>query len=165
VERAHDAKMLASGTIVGGGYRVLRVLAEGGMGTVYEVEQIATGARRALKVMHGEFARNADLRARFVREARLGTEIPSDHVAQVIDAGDDEPTRSLYIVMELLDGATLSQELRRRGAFAWPDVLEIVRRIHQAEVDRIEIGRRIEAHGVREQLGEPFQPQGPRHST
>jgi len=132
VERAHDAKTLSSGTIVGGGYRVLRVLAAGGMGTVYEVEQIATGGRRALKVMHGEFARDPDLRARFVREARLGTEIPSDHVAQVIDAGDDEPTRSLYIVMELLDGATLSQELRRRGAFAWPDVLEIVRQVVHA---------------------------------
>jgi phosphate transport system substrate-binding protein len=132
VERAHDAKTLSSGTVVGGGYRVLRVLAEGGMGTVYEVEQIATGARRALKVMHGEFARNPDLRTRFVREARVATEIPSDHVAQVIDAGDDETTRALYIVMELLDGATLSQELRRRGAFAWPDVLEIVRQVVHA---------------------------------
>jgi phosphate transport system substrate-binding protein len=132
MERAHDAKTLSSGTIVGGGYRVLRVLAEGGMGTVYEVEQIATGARRALKVMHGQFARDPDLRTRFVREARVATEIPSDHVAQVIDAGDDEPTRSLYIVMELLDGATLSQELRRRGAFAWPDVLEIVRQVVHA---------------------------------
>ncbi|HTQ41586.1 MAG TPA: substrate-binding domain-containing protein [Polyangiaceae bacterium] len=132
MERAHDAKTLSAGTIVGGGYRVLRVLAEGGMGTVYEVEQIATGARRALKVMHGQFARDPDLRTRFVREARLGTEIPSDHVAQIIDAGDDEPTRALYIVMELLDGATLSQELRRRGAFAWADVLEIVRQVVHA---------------------------------
>ena len=132
MERAHDANTLSAGTIVGGGFRVLRVLAEGGMGTVYEVEQIATRARRALKVMRGEFARDPDLRTRFVREARVGTEIPSDHVAQIIDAGDDEATGSLYIVMELLDGATLSQELRRRGAFAWSDVLEIVRQVVHA---------------------------------
>jgi phosphate transport system substrate-binding protein len=129
VEGTHDAKTLAPGTVVGAGYRVLRPLAQGGMGTVYEVEQVATGARRALKVMHGEFASDPGLRARFVREARLAAEIASDHVAQVLDAGDDQATGSLYIVMELLDGATLSRELRRRGAFAWADVLEIVRQI------------------------------------
>jgi phosphate transport system substrate-binding protein len=132
VEGTHDAKKLAPGIVVGAGYRIVRPLAEGGMGTVYEVEQVATGARRALKVMHGEFAHDAGLRARFVREARMATEIASDHVAQVLDAGDDEPTGSLYIVMELLDGATLSRELRRRGAFAWSDVLEIVRQIAHA---------------------------------
>jgi phosphate transport system substrate-binding protein len=132
VERTHDAKTLAPGTVIGAGYRILRPLAEGGMGTVYEVEQVATGAHRALKVMHGEFARDPGLRARFVREARLAAEIASEHVAQVIDAGDDEPTGSLFIVMELLDGATLSRELRRRGAFAWLDVLEIVRQIAHA---------------------------------
>jgi phosphate transport system substrate-binding protein len=132
VESTHDATTLPSETVIGGGYRVLRPLAEGGMGTVYEVEQVATGARRALKVMHGQFARDHELRARFVREARLAAEIASDHVAQVLDAGDDAATGSLYIVMELLDGATLSRELRRRGAFAWPDVLEIVRQIVHA---------------------------------
>jgi phosphate transport system substrate-binding protein len=129
VERAHDKSSLRPGVIIGGGYRVLRELAEGGMGTVYEVQQIATGARRALKVMQGQVAKDPALRARFVREARLAAEIESEHVAQVIDAGDDEPTGSLYIVMELLEGATLSSELRRRGPFAWPDVVEIVRQI------------------------------------
>jgi phosphate transport system substrate-binding protein len=131
VESSYDAA-LPSGTVIGGGYRVLRQLAEGGMGTVYEVEQVATGARRALKVMHGQFARDPVLRGRFVREARLAAEIASDHVAQVLDAGDDAGTGSLYIVMELLEGATLSHELRRRGAFAWADVLEIVRQIAHA---------------------------------
>ncbi len=129
MERAHDRSPLRPGVIIGGGYRVVRELAEGGMGTVYEVQQIATGARRALKVMHGQVARDPALRARFVREARLAAEIPSEHVAQVIDAGDDDLTGSLYIVMELLEGATLSSELRRRGAFAWPDSVEIMRQI------------------------------------
>jgi phosphate transport system substrate-binding protein len=129
VETPPDKVALAPGVIVGSGYRVVRTLAEGGMGTVYEVQQVATGARRALKVMQGQFARDPALRARFVREARLTAEIASDHIAQVIDAGDDEPTGSLYIVMELLEGATLSSELRRRGAFAWDDVVEIVRQM------------------------------------
>lgn len=67
---------LAAGVVIGGGYRILRPLAEGGMGTVYEAEQTATGAKRALKIMHGHFARDESLRARFVREARLA-ELPA----------------------------------------------------------------------------------------
>jgi serine/threonine protein kinase len=122
---------LQPGTVVGG-YRVVGALAEGGMGTVYEVEQIATGARRALKVLHGRFANNEDLRQRFVREARLTAVIPSDHVAQVLDAGHDPATGTLYIVMELLEGSTLSREIRRRDAFAWTDAVEIVRQIAHA---------------------------------
>jgi phosphate transport system substrate-binding protein len=118
--------------VIGGGYRVVRPLAEGGMGTVYEAEQIATGARRALKVMHGQFARDDGLRARFVREARLAASIPSEHVAQVLDAGQDDATGALYIVLELLEGTTLSRELKRRGAFAWSDVLEIMRQLTHA---------------------------------
>jgi phosphate transport system substrate-binding protein len=123
---------LDAGMLVGGAYRVVRPLAEGGMGAVYEVEQVATGARRALKVMHGHFAFDVDLRARFVREARLAASIPSDHVALVLDAGQDDATGALFIVMELLDGTTLSHELRRAGAFPWTAALSILGQIAHA---------------------------------
>src|SRR5580692_9501008 len=105
---------LRVGTMIAAAYRVVRPVAEGGMGVIYEVEQVATGSRRALKVMHLQFAGDDGLRARFVREARLTAAIPSDHVATVVDAGLDPATGALFIVMELLDGSTLSQELRRR---------------------------------------------------
>ncbi|MGD0528393.1 MAG: serine/threonine-protein kinase, partial [Polyangiaceae bacterium] len=126
------AAVLPPGTVIGGAYRIVRPLAEGGMGTVYEVDQLATRARRALKVMHGHFAHDEALRTRFIREAHLAASIPSDHVAQVLDAGHDEATGTLYIVMELLQGTTLSREMRRRGAFAWPDALEVMRQIAHA---------------------------------
>jgi phosphate transport system substrate-binding protein len=112
-----DARALATGTLIGGAYRVVRPVAEGGMGAIYEVEQIATGARRALKVMHGHFALDPAFRARFAREARVTASIPSDHVALVLDAGQDAATGALFIVMELLNGTTLSHELRRGGPF------------------------------------------------
>jgi phosphate transport system substrate-binding protein len=102
------------------------------MGTVFEVEQIVTGARRALKVMHAKYASDQVHRARFVAEARLAAVIPSDHVAQVLDAGHDQTTRRLYIVMELLSGVTLSSELRRTGVLAWHDVVEIMRQLAHA---------------------------------
>jgi phosphate transport system substrate-binding protein len=132
VEHGADTNRIPADVVIGAGYRVIRPLAEGGMGTVYEAEQIATGARRALKVMHGQFARDDGLRARFVREARLAASIPSEHVAQVLDAGQDDATGALYIVMELLEGTTLSRELKRRGAFAWADVVEIMRQLTHA---------------------------------
>jgi phosphate transport system substrate-binding protein len=127
-----EVQALKAGVIVGGAYRVLRPIAEGGMGVIYEVEQTATGARRALKVMHGRFASDPQLRARFVREARLAASIESDHIAQVTDAGQDEATGALYIVMELLEGTTLSRELRRNGAFEWTAALEIISQIAHA---------------------------------
>ena len=71
-----ERETLRVGTSVASAYRVVRPIAEGGMGVVYEVEQVATGARRALKVMHGQFAGDDQHRARFVREARLTASIP-----------------------------------------------------------------------------------------
>jgi phosphate transport system substrate-binding protein len=127
-----DLKALGGGTLIGGAYRIVRPIAEGGMGVVYEVEQTATGARRALKVMHVQFAGDALLRARFVREARLAAAIPSDHVAQVVDAGQDEATGALYIVMEFLDGSTLAREIRRVGAFPWAVSLAVLGQIAHA---------------------------------
>jgi phosphate transport system substrate-binding protein len=132
VDSNSDLKVLREGTLIGGAYRIVRPIAEGGMGLVYEVEQTATGARRALKVMHGRFAGDAGLRARFVREARLAAAIPSDHVALVVDAGQDESTGALYIVMELLDGSTLAREVRRMGAFPWAAARAVLGQIAHA---------------------------------
>jgi tRNA A-37 threonylcarbamoyl transferase component Bud32 len=119
---------LANGTLVGGGYRVLGPIADGGMGSVYEAEQIATGARRALKLMHQQLSLDDKLRRQFVQEARVCATIKSDHVAQVVDAGltdDGHP----YMVMELLEGVTMARALRERGCFSWPDVAEILRQL------------------------------------
>jgi phosphate transport system substrate-binding protein len=127
-----EVRTLSAGTIVGGAYRVVRPVAEGGMGIIYEVEQIATGAPRALKVMHGQFATDEKLRARFVLEARLAASIASDHIAQVMDAGQDPATGALYIVMELLDGTTLSRELRRTGPFPWSPAVAVLGQIGHA---------------------------------
>jgi phosphate transport system substrate-binding protein len=123
---------LPPGTLVGAGYRIVRPIADGGMGAVFEVEQLATGAHRALKVMHLQLASDTRLRARFVREARVGVTIASDHVAQVLDAGVDERTDLPFFVLELLDGVTLSRELRRRGALEWPLAREVFRQLGHA---------------------------------
>jgi phosphate binding protein len=123
---------LGPGTILANRYRVVRLIAEGGMGAVFEVEQAATGARRALKVMHGDISRDERQRTRFIQEARVGATIASDHVAKVIDAGVDDATGTLFIVMDLLEGRTLGQEVKRRGALSLHETYDVLRQLCHA---------------------------------
>jgi phosphate binding protein len=124
--------IVAPGALIANRYRVVRPIASGGMGAVYEVEQGTTGARRALKVMHGHISRDERQRSRFVQEARVGATIASDHVAKVLDAGVDDATGMLFIVMDLLDGATLGDELRRRGTFSLHEAHDVLRQVCHA---------------------------------
>jgi serine/threonine-protein kinase len=90
-------------------YTVLQALGRGGMGAVYIVAHRLTGKRLALKCLLPEYADNADLVERFVREAQAMGRIEHRHVVDVFDVGRDRNV--LYIVMELLDGKPLSDLL------------------------------------------------------
>jgi serine/threonine-protein kinase len=105
---------LEPGALFAGDYRVVRPLAEGGMGSVYVVNQLSTGKARALKLMRRELAQDADSRRRFELEARVGAKIESDHIVEIHSAGVD--SGSPYIVMELLDGEDLKTRIERTGA-------------------------------------------------
>ncbi len=121
-----------AGAILGGDFRIERQLGAGGMGAVYVAEQISTGRRRALKLMHPSLVSDVKLRERFEQEARVGARIPSDHVVQVIAAGVDEATGSPFIAMELLDGEDLAAALSKRGAFSPIDVQAILQPVCHA---------------------------------
>ena len=99
------------------------------MGVIYEVEQMTTRTRRALKLMKPELLLDESLRQRFVKEARVVSQVKSDHVVQVLDAGIDESTGAPFLVMELLRGDDLGQRLKRRGPLP---AEEVVLYLHQA---------------------------------
>ena len=103
---------LSEGSIFAGRYRVVRAIASGGMGAVYEVIHIDTERRRALKVMRKEVVSNPDLQRRFRQEAKVAARINSEYVVDVPDAGIDETTGSPFLIMELLEGEELSQLLK-----------------------------------------------------
>jgi len=98
--------------IVGGKYRIVRFLASGGMGSVYEAQQVIVRRRFAIKFLHPELALRRELLTRFQREAEAAGALESENVAAALDFGiaaDGAP----YIVLEYLVGENLEQ-LRER---------------------------------------------------
>ena len=120
------------GEVFANRYRIVRLLSGGGMGAVHVAEQLATGARRALKLLHPELCHDERVRRLFDQEARIGHRIPSDHVVQVLDAGIDEATGIPWLAMELLEGEDLAARLRRSGALPIPEAAEILSQIGHA---------------------------------
>jgi serine/threonine protein kinase len=106
-----------------GAYRLLSVLGEGSMGTVYVGEHTLLGRRAAIKVLLPELSANDEAVQRFFNEARAITQIADPGLVQVFDFGH-HTDGSAYIVMELLDGETLDKRLQRLGRF---DPLECIR--------------------------------------
>ncbi|EYF03774.1 serine/threonine protein kinase [Chondromyces apiculatus] len=107
--------VLPEGLLFAQRYRIVRRIAAGAMGAVYEVEHLETARRRALKVMHPHILDSEALRERFQLEARIAGGIESEHVVDVVDAGIDEATQSPFMVMELLRGEDLGARLKRTG--------------------------------------------------
>jgi serine/threonine-protein kinase len=108
-----------AGEILDGRYRVERLLGTGGMGAVYEAEHIEIGKKVALKVLHPQYSRQADLVARFRREARAASKVGHPNIVDVTDSGTTE-RGDVYFVMERLDGLDLGEVLRHERRIA-PD--------------------------------------------
>src|SRR5215469_1250117 len=96
-----------------GGYRLLRVLGGGGMGTVYEAEDATSGRRVALKLISPQYAGSPDAVERFRQEGRLASAIAHPRCVFVL-AADEEAGRP-YIVMELMPGNSLDDYIRLHG--------------------------------------------------
>ena len=125
-------QQLVPGVVFAGEYRVIGRLSEGAMGAVYTVEQISTGKQRALKLMHPQLLNDERLRQRFVQEARIGAQIDSDHVVEVVGAGIDSATSMPWLAMELLRGETLAALLARSGPLSPATVQEIYSQLMHA---------------------------------
>ena len=125
---------LSRGSVFAGDYQIIddKPLSEGGMGAVYRVEQISTGKRRALKVMHAPLVADERLRERFVQEARVGGRIESAHVVDVLSAGIDDATGMPWLAMELLEGVDLGRRIDEQGPFSQSEALEVLEQLCHA---------------------------------
>lgn len=115
-----------------GPYRIERKLGQGGMGAVYEAIHETIERRVAIKVLNPQLAQNADVAVRFINEARAVNLVNHPGLVQVSDFGQ-MPDGTAYIVMELLEGDSLSKRLARLGGkMPLPDILKLVRQISSA---------------------------------
>lgn len=106
-----------------GGYRLLGLLGRGGMGTVYEAEQHATGRRIALKVLTQQLD-SSDLRHRFLREGRLAAGIRHPNSLYVF--GSEEIEGVPVISMEVAGSGTLKDKLKKRGSLPVKEAVDAI---------------------------------------
>jgi len=119
------------GAIIDQRYRVLRVLGEGGMGIVYEVEHVTLQRHFALKALRRDLGRMEDLSARFIQEAKAAAAVAHPNIVQIADFGH-LPTGEAYFVMELLDGVPLSNVLHEYGRIPPQRTIPVVRQVGEA---------------------------------
>ncbi|MGI5860864.1 MAG: protein kinase domain-containing protein [Myxococcales bacterium] len=118
----------AAGRIVGGRYRLLRRLGQGGMGVVYVAEHVGAGQKVAIKFLHPAFSSDPEISRRFHNEARSYAQVVHPHAVQLHDFGQDEDG-SLYITMELVEGCDLKRTLSRDGRLKPKDALDVALQI------------------------------------
>jgi serine/threonine-protein kinase len=120
-----DGRSPVLGELVGGRYRLVRQLGEGGMGLVFEAEHVRLRQSVAIKFLRADVLAMPDAIVRFEREARTSCRMRGPHVAHVLDVDTDELGRP-FMVMELLRGRDLEAEIRERGALPVEEAVDWV---------------------------------------
>jgi predicted Ser/Thr protein kinase len=121
VEQRCEARL---GQVLKGKWSLERVLGIGGMAAVY-VAQHKIGRREAIKILHPEVARDAEQRKRFEQEARAANQLVHPGIVEVRDI-DITEDGCPFMVMELLEGETLSDLANRRGGLPPEETLAYV---------------------------------------
>jgi serine/threonine-protein kinase len=108
-----------------GNYQAVSLIGEGGMGEVYLAEHPSIGRQVAIKVLRTELGHDEQALARFVNEARAANSIRHPNIIEILDSGVTDNGIS-YLVMELLQGESLTSRIRRRGRLPSQEAVIIV---------------------------------------
>ena len=118
-------------------FKVIRLIGKGGMGEVYEARDLELGVRLALKTIRPEISANPETLRRFKHEIQLARKVTHPNVCRIFDLerhrtsslGSDDGAEVALLSMELLEGETLSERLRRHGRMTTTDALPLVRQM------------------------------------
>ena len=114
------------GTTIAGRFTILGRLGRGSMGAVYRARQEAMGRDVALKLVRQDRAHDPETKGRFEREARAISALVSPHTVTAFDFGEAQDG-SWFLAMEMLEGETVGERLRRVGRLDWFDALRFTR--------------------------------------
>jgi len=140
VARASLAQQVTShsnlvGHVLADRYRLLKLIGEGGMGSVYQAEHITIGRKLAVKVLAQEYCDSPEVVARFLQEARTASMLHHEHIVDITDFGHTKQGLA-FLTMEYLEGEDLATLLSREGRQPWARlrriILQVCRALHAA---------------------------------
>jgi eukaryotic-like serine/threonine-protein kinase len=137
---------LSEGNVLAGRFRIVRFIASGGMGEVYEAEDQELRERVALKTIRPEIVVQPNAMARFKREVHLARQVTHPNVCRIFDLFRHKPDDGggqegiVFISMELLCGKTLSARLKEGGRMSVGEALPLVGQMASALAAAHEVG-------------------------
>jgi serine/threonine protein kinase/Tol biopolymer transport system component len=128
------------GEMIAGRFKIARFIGRGGMGEVYEAEDLELGVRIALKTLRPEISSNPEALNRFKQEVQLARRVTHPNVCRMFDIARGRtnreavtsPTDHVFLTMELLEGEPLSKRLRRTGRMGIEEAWPIIRQMGEA---------------------------------
>ena len=116
-----------TGELIDGRYQLLRQMAAGGMATIYEAVDTRLDRKVAVKIMHPHLATDENYVSRFIREAKAAAAISHPNIVSIQDQGWNQGgTPCVFIVMELVDGATFRSHLDHQGRIDFEALMQIM---------------------------------------
>jgi serine/threonine protein kinase/tetratricopeptide (TPR) repeat protein len=121
------AGVLAEGSVLGERYEILKMLGEGGMGTVYKARDREVDRLVALKVIRSELANKPEILRRFKQELILARQVTHRNVIRIFDLGNADNVK--FITMDFVDGRDLKSVISERRKMPAGDASDIIRQI------------------------------------
>ncbi|MBW2730766.1 MAG: protein kinase [Deltaproteobacteria bacterium] len=131
IDIAPQSESSLTGSVVDERYLLGHLAGQGGMGAVYEAENLRIGRRVALKVIHQDLHADPKMRVRLFREVQATSRIHHPNVVEIYDYGED-PQLGAYLVMEFLEGQSLGAVLRERGRLPVDFILRVITQLLSA---------------------------------
>ncbi len=116
--------MIIKGQKINDRYQIIKSIGEGGMANVYLAYDTILDRNVALKVLRGDLSNDEKFVRRFQREALSASSLSHPNIVEMYDVGEDDG--QYYIVMEYVEGKTLKQLIKRRGALTLNEVIDIM---------------------------------------
>ena len=108
-----------SGQLIDNRYELLKIIANGGMGTIYEGIDIRLDRKVAVKIMHPHLAQDEEFISRFIREAKAAASLSHPNIVNVMDQGwNQSGIPAVFLVMELVEGQTLRELISKKEKFS-----------------------------------------------